>query len=97
TIKSRIQRLERDVPDTGDLEHARAVFDAHLRVREHPEEATEEDRALAADWDKAFCVLVNAVGGLHVGIEASLSQRKPTAAMQSQQRATTNPAHGLAT
>jgi hypothetical protein len=45
-------------------------------VRHHPEEATDEDRALAAattheEWSDAFGVLIDAQGGLAAAVRGS--------------------------
>jgi hypothetical protein len=45
-------------------------------VRDHPEQATEEDRALAAvtsheEWSDAFGALIDAAGGLAAAVRAS--------------------------
>jgi hypothetical protein len=45
-------------------------------VRDHPEQATDEDRALAAatshqEWCDAFGALIDAAGGLAAAVRAS--------------------------
>jgi hypothetical protein len=49
-------------------------------VRHHPEQATDEDRALAAvtshdDWMRVFGTLIDAAGGLEVVVRASYDDR----------------------
>jgi hypothetical protein len=75
-LERRIERLERGAHVGADVERARAVFHAYEMVRHHLEEATDEDRALAAvtshdDWMRAFWTLVDAAGGLEAAVRAS--------------------------
>jgi len=46
-LERRIERLERGVHVVADIERGRAVFHAYDVVRNHPEQATDEQRALA--------------------------------------------------
>jgi hypothetical protein len=67
-LERRIERLERGVHVVADIERGRAVFHAYDVVRNHPEQATDEQRALAAatshdDWQRAFATLIDAAGG----------------------------------
>jgi hypothetical protein len=76
SLERRIERLERGAHVGADVERARAIFDAYERVKDHPEEATDEDRALAAvtshqDWSRAFGILIDAAGGLEAAVRAS--------------------------
>jgi hypothetical protein len=76
SLERRIERLERGAHVGADVERARAVFNAYETVRRHPEEATDEERALAAvtsreDWQRAFWTLIDAEGGLEAAVIAS--------------------------
>jgi hypothetical protein len=44
---------------------------AYDMVRDHPEQATGQDRALAEDWQTAFGVLIDAAGGLGAVVQMS--------------------------
>ena len=68
----RIERLERAAHVGADVERARAIFDAYERVRDDPQQATDEDRALLAreDWQRAFVALIEAAGGLEAVVRA---------------------------
>jgi hypothetical protein len=51
-------------------------------VEDNPEQATDEDRALAAvtsneEWQRAFAILIDAAGGLAAVVEASLKLNIP--------------------
>jgi hypothetical protein len=53
SLGRRIERLERDTHvDDADIDRARAICRAYEVVKHHPEEATDEDRALAAVTSK---------------------------------------------
>ena len=73
-LERRIERLERGVHVVADIERGRAVFHAYDVVRNHPEQATDEQRALAAatshdDWQRAFATLIDAAGGWNTAPE----------------------------
>jgi len=83
SLERRIERLERDAHVGADVERACAVFHAYDMVRHHPEQATDEDRALAAvtshdDWMRVFGTLIDAAGGLEVVVRASYDDRGRT-------------------
>jgi hypothetical protein len=63
-MERRIQRLERAVHAGPDNDRAYAVMRAYELVKSHPEQATEIDRALAVEWPHAFCIVLEAEGGL---------------------------------
>ena len=76
SLERRVERLERGTHVGADVERARAIFHAYDVVRNHPEQATDEDRALAAvtsreDWQRAFGILIDAEGGLEAAVLAS--------------------------
>ena len=59
SLKRRIEQLERTFPVGADVERASAIMRAFDMVRYHPEQATDEDRALVAatsdeEWGRAF-------------------------------------------
>jgi hypothetical protein len=65
----RIERLERGFHAGHDIDRARAIVHAYRVVRYNPEQATDEDRALAAvtsneEWQRAFVIVLDAAGGL---------------------------------
>jgi hypothetical protein len=76
TLKRRIERLESSTPVSADVEWARAIMRAFDMVRDHPEQATDEDRALVAatsheEWSRAFGALIDAAGGLAAAVRGS--------------------------
>ena len=73
SLERRIERLESGAHVGADVERARAIFDAYERVRDDPQQATDEDRALLAheDWQRAFVALIEAAGGLEAVVRAS--------------------------
>jgi hypothetical protein len=76
SLKRRIERLQSSTPVGADIEWARAIMRAFDMVRDHPEQATDEDRALAAatsheEWSDAFGALIDAAGGLAAAVRAS--------------------------
>jgi hypothetical protein len=75
-LERRIERLERGVHVGADVERARVIFHAYTMVKDHPEQATDEERALAAatsreDRWRAFGILIDAAGGLEAAVRAS--------------------------
>jgi hypothetical protein len=76
-LERRVERLERDTHvGDADIDRARAICHAYEVVRHHPEQATDEDRALAAatshqEWSDAFGALIDAAGGLAAAVRAS--------------------------
>jgi hypothetical protein len=76
-LEGRVERLERDTHvGDADIDRARAICHAYEVVRRHPEQATDEDRALAAatshqEWSDAFGALIDAAGGLASAVRAS--------------------------
>ena len=78
SLERRINRLERGSHSGADIDRARAIFHAYNLVRDHPEQATEAERALAAetsheDWQRAFLILVEAAGGLEAVVRESMN------------------------
>ena len=76
TLGRRLKCLEGAAHFGADVERAQAVFRAYEMVRDHPEQATDEDRALAAvtshqDWARAFGILIDAAGGLEAVVRES--------------------------
>jgi hypothetical protein len=72
SLGRRIEPLERDTHvGEADIDRARAIMRAFDMVRDHPEQATDEDRALAEDWQTAFGVLIDALGGLAAAVRGS--------------------------
>ena len=75
-LERRIERLERSAHVGADVERACAIFHAYTMVRDHLEQATDEERALAAvtsheeRW-RAFGILIDAAGGLEAAVRAS--------------------------
>jgi hypothetical protein len=66
SLERRIERLESNTHVGVDVEKARAIFNAYVRVTDHPARASDEDHALLAheDWQHAFAILIDAAGGL---------------------------------
>ena len=59
SLERRIEKLERGSHLGTEVESANAIFHSYEMVRNHPEEATDEDRALVAvtshdDWQRAL-------------------------------------------
>ena len=73
SLERRIERLESNTHVGADVEKARAIFNAYVRVTDHPAQASDEDRALLAheDWQHAFSILIDAAGGLGAVVLAS--------------------------
>jgi hypothetical protein len=76
-LERRVERLERDTHvDDADMDRARAICHAYEIVRHHPEQPTDEDRALAAatsheEWSRAFGIMIDAAGGLAAAVRGS--------------------------
>jgi hypothetical protein len=76
TLKRRVERLEGNTHVGADIEWARAIMRAFDMVRDHPEQASDQDRALVAatsheEWSDAFGALIDAVGGLAAAVRGS--------------------------
>jgi hypothetical protein len=76
SLKRRIERLQSSTPVGADIKWARAIMRAFDMVRDHPEQATDADRALVAatsheEWNAAFGALIDAAGGLAAAVRAS--------------------------
>jgi hypothetical protein len=87
SLKRRIERLQRTTPVGADIEWARAIMRAFDMVRDHPEQAADEDRALAAatsneDWQRAFSTLIDAAGGLAAVVQGSYELERQAASKE---------------
>jgi hypothetical protein len=76
-LERRIEKLERGSHLGPEVERAHGIVHAYEMVRDHPEQATDEDRALAAvtsnhDWQHALLILIDAAGGLEATVRASI-------------------------
>lgn len=76
TLDRRLKCLERGAHVGADVERASAICHAYEVVRDHPEQATDKDRALAAatsdeEWAHAFGIMIDAAGGLEAVVRAS--------------------------
>ena len=81
-LEQRIGRLERSFHVGHDIDRARAIVHAYHVVRDDPERASDEDRALAAitsheEWQRAFVIVLDAGGGLAAAVEASMKPNMP--------------------
>lgn len=79
-LEQRIGRLERSFHVGHDIDRAHAIVHAYHVVRDDPERASDEDRALAAatstaEWQRAFATVIAAEGGLAAVVEASMKLR----------------------
>ncbi len=70
-LERRIEQLEASAHTGAEVERARTIWRAYNLVRDHPEQATEEDRVLAKNWQHAFAILIDAVGELEAAVRAS--------------------------
>jgi hypothetical protein len=69
SLERRVDRLERSAQVDTDVDRPRAIVHAYEMVKYHPDQATDEDRALAAvtsneEWQLAFATVFDAEGGL---------------------------------
>jgi hypothetical protein len=76
TLDRRLKCLEHGAHVGADVERARAIFHAYDMSNHHPEQATDEDRALAAvtsheEWSCAFGIMIDVAGGLEAAVRAS--------------------------
>jgi hypothetical protein len=67
SLERRVERLEGVTHVGADVDRARAIFNAYEMVSNHPEKATDDDRALAGitsheDWSPAFGILIDHSG-----------------------------------
>lgn len=79
-LERRIRRLECSFHVGHDIDRAHAIVHAYHVVRDDPERASDEDRALAAatsnaEWQQAFATVIAAEGGLAAMVEASMKLR----------------------
>jgi hypothetical protein len=81
SLERRIARREGAAHVGADVERARAIMHAYSVVRDHPEQATDEDRALAAvtsneEWQRALVTVIAAEGGLEAVVRRSYEYRE---------------------
>ena len=75
------QRAKNHLRGVGCPKCGAKIMRAFDMVRDHPEQATDEDRALAAvtsneDWQRAFSILIDAAGGLAALVQKSYESER---------------------
>lgn len=84
TLVRRVDRLEAERSEQSDLDRARRIVRACDTVQFHPDQATEEDRVLAATTSKdvymdALLLHWRQPGAFVAAVEASIKQREAKA------------------